>query len=160
MEIISGLILYLFQKEEAYLGIIYRKHTKKQLEFMRKSISVVSFLLAFVLLCCVQPLNAKMQNDIQNIEVEKLEKLEKTTTLKSKIAEKVMAKQMEKAHKESKFFKSNLSNDDLVRWILIGIAVLVVVALLRLLPGLLSSILSLVLLVIVVWLILKVLGVI
>ena len=125
---------------------------------MKKSITPVGLLLAVMMFCFVLPANAKM--DMPNeIQESSLEKLDKPTTLKDKIAKKAITKRVKKMQKKSKIFKSNVSNDELIRWILIGVAVLVAIALLKFLGGALGNILGLVLLILVIVLLLNVLGV-
>jgi hypothetical protein len=67
---------------------------------------------------------------------------------------------MQKKSKISKIFKTNVSNDDLIHWILIGLAVIVGILLIRFLGGLLGNILGLLLLVLVIVLLLNLLGII
>ena len=126
---------------------------------MKKSILSTGFLVALLMFCFVLPSNAKM--DMPNeIQESSLKQLEKPTTLKDRIAKKALTKRVKKMQKKSKIFKNNASNDDLIRWILIGVAILVAVALIRVLGGVLGNVLGLVLLILVLVLLLNVLGII
>ena len=126
---------------------------------MKKSIAPISFLVVLLMFCFVLPTHAKMSP--QNTSQESLlEQSNKPMTLKEKIAKKALTKRVKKMKKQSKIFKTNVSNDDLVRWILIGVAILVGIALINFIGGLLGNILGLLLLVVVIWLLLSLLGVI
>ncbi len=125
---------------------------------MKNSITSISFLIAVMVFCFTLPANAKM--DMPNeIQESSLEQIDKSMTLKDKIAKKVLTKRIKKMQKKSKIFKSNVSNDELLRWILIGVAVIVGILLISLLGGLLGNLLGLLLLVLVVVLLLNLLGI-
>ena len=121
----------------------------------------VNFLVVLMMFCFVLPTNAKMTPN--TIQESSLEQLDKPTTLKDKIAKKALTKRLKKMQKKSKIskiFKTNVSNDDLIHWILIGLAVIVGILLIRFLGGLLGNILGLLLLVLVIVLLLNLLGII
>ena len=75
-----------------------------------------------------------------------------------------LEKKIKKAKKSKKSFKStfkeNVSNDDLIRWILIGLAIIVGIAVINLLGGLLGGVLGIILLIVAIWLVLSLLDII
>lgn len=112
---------------------------------MKISVASFSFIFACLLLFIVQPASAKMDAPVTQEQVKTGEKL----SLKARLIQKRISKKISK-HLKKVEDKLGVSNDELIRWILIGLAIIVALALLKFVGINLGGLLSLVILVLLV----------